>query len=152
MNAVIELTIPAKPEYLILTRLALSGLARTAPIDDELLADLKLAVTEACGNVVRHAYNGADAGVMSVRYLVDDRQIEITVEDSGAGVRTPTAIPDLDADELPMESGMGVPIMRATMDHVSVRSGSGGTGTLVTMRKRLGRPASDVGTRDAPGS
>jgi serine/threonine-protein kinase RsbW len=54
--AVVRLSFPAKTDYLLLARLALSGLAREAPVDEELLADLKLAVTEACGNAVRHAY------------------------------------------------------------------------------------------------
>jgi serine/threonine-protein kinase RsbW len=50
------LTIPAKPEYITLSRLALSGLSRVRPFADDTLADLKLALTEACSNSVRHAY------------------------------------------------------------------------------------------------
>jgi serine/threonine-protein kinase RsbW len=53
---VVRLSFPAKPDYLLLARLALSGIGRTTPVSDELLADLKLAITEACGNSVRHAY------------------------------------------------------------------------------------------------
>jgi two-component sensor histidine kinase len=52
---VVSLVIPARTEYLILARLALAGIARGTPIDESTLADLKLAVTEACGNAVRHA-------------------------------------------------------------------------------------------------
>ena len=55
---VVRLDFPAKADYLLLARLALSGLARTLTLDEEDLADLKLAVTEACGNAVRHAYDG----------------------------------------------------------------------------------------------
>ncbi len=58
-DQVVRLTFPARAEYLLLARLTLSGLARKLPLDDELLADLKLAVTEACGNAVRHAYPGS---------------------------------------------------------------------------------------------
>ena len=50
------LTIPAKPEYITLSRLASRGLSRVRPFTDETLADLKLALTEACSNSVRHAY------------------------------------------------------------------------------------------------
>ena len=57
-DRIVRLTFPARAEYLLLARLTLSGLARELPLDDELLADLKLAVTEACGNAVRHAYPG----------------------------------------------------------------------------------------------
>ena len=55
MSELVRLSFPAKPEYLLLARLALTGIARDVPMSDELLADLKLAVTEACGNSVRHA-------------------------------------------------------------------------------------------------
>ena len=53
----VRLTIPAKPEYITLSRLALSGLSRVRPLAEETLADLKLALTEACSNSVRHAYD-----------------------------------------------------------------------------------------------
>ena len=52
----VRLTIPAKPEYITLSRLALSGLSRVRPLPDATIADLKLALTEACSNSVRHAY------------------------------------------------------------------------------------------------
>ena len=56
-------TMPAKAEYLILARLALAGIAREVPMSESALADLKLAVTEACGNAVRHAYGDAQGEV-----------------------------------------------------------------------------------------
>ena len=61
----VRLTIPAKPEYITLSRLALSGLSRVRPLADETLADLKLALTEACSNSVRHAY-GDDGGQVEI--------------------------------------------------------------------------------------
>ena len=79
---VVRLVMPAKSEYLILARLALAGIARQTPISEDVLADLKLAVTEACGNAVRHAY--ADAtGVVEVRFVVAPESIEIEVRDDG---------------------------------------------------------------------
>ena len=61
----IRLTIPAKPEYITLGRLALTGIARVRaePLRQEVLGDLKLALTEACTNSVRHAYGDADGTV-----------------------------------------------------------------------------------------
>ena len=47
------LVIPARPEYLLLARLALTGVARLAQADEEALADLRLAVTEAAANACR---------------------------------------------------------------------------------------------------
>ena len=52
----VSLRIPAKAEYITLCRLALTGIGRLRELSDELLADLKLALTEAASNSVRHAY------------------------------------------------------------------------------------------------
>jgi anti-sigma regulatory factor (Ser/Thr protein kinase) len=127
---VIRLSFPAKPDYLLLARLALSGIGRTTPVSDELLADLKLALTEACGNCVRHAYPD-DQGDVSVAYAFDGSAIEMVVEDHGIG---------LDATAMPSstdESGMGVPIIRTVVDELEIHPGADGRGTIVRMTKRL---------------
>jgi serine/threonine-protein kinase RsbW len=143
-DRVVRLTFPAKAEYLLLARLALSGLAREVPLDDELLADLKLAVTEACGNAVRHAYSGAE-GDVNVVFTIDDSRLLMIVEDHGDGIRAPDSPEDEadEADELsgPLESGMGLPIIRAIVDELAVEQGSDGRGTVVRMVKHLA-PAS----------
>ncbi len=90
-DQVVRLTFPARAEYLLLARLTLSGLARELPLGDELLADLKLAVTEACGNAVRHAYPGA-AGDVSLVFAIDDARLQMTVEDYGDGIQAPDAL------------------------------------------------------------
>jgi serine/threonine-protein kinase RsbW len=134
---VVRLTIPAKPEYLILARLALAGIAREIPMSETVVADLKLAVTEACGNAVRHAY-AADRGVVRVRYEMTPDEIEICVEDDGAGTtfEPETASLDVELDE-PPDSGMGLAIIRAVVDELALESGDDGGGTVVRMRKRL---------------
>jgi len=136
-DRVVRLTFPAKAEYLLLARLALSGLARELPLGDELLADLKLAVTEACGNAVRHAYSGGE-GDVSVIFTIDDSRLLMTVADHGAGIRAPDS-PEDEAEALtgPLESGMGMPIIRAIVDDLAVEPGSDGRGTVVRMVKHL---------------
>ena len=131
--AVVRLSFPAKPDYLLLARLALSGLAREAPVDDELLADLKLAVTEACGNAVRHAYPESD-GEVCVSYVVAEDSIVMIVEDQGAGI-APSQIAE--PRQAPLESGMGMSIISAIVDDVDVSTGADGRGTVVRMTKRL---------------
>lgn len=137
----VVLTFPAKSDYLLLARLTLSGLARELQLDDELVADLKLAVTEACGNVVRHAYSGAE-GDVSVVFAIDDGRLLVTVEDNGDGIRAPDSPAD-EEDELagPLESGMGMPIIRAIVDELAVEQGTDGRGTIVRMVKYLSSPA-----------
>ena len=127
---VVRLSFPAKPDYLLLARLALSGIGRTTPVSDELLADLKLALTEACGNCVRHAYPDGE-GDVSVAYAFDGGAIEMTVEDHGVGLDATAAPSRTD------ESGMGLPIIRTVVDELEIGPGADGRGTIVRMTKRL---------------
>jgi serine/threonine-protein kinase RsbW len=136
-EAVVRLTFPAKADYLLLARLALAGLGRTIPVDEDVLADLKLAVTEACGNVVRHAY-GPGEGPVGVAFVVGADRLEMIVEDQGSGIE------GLPADEPigpePLESGMGIAIMRAVVDELDVAEGADGRGTVVRMTKYFDVP------------
>lgn len=131
---VVRLSFPAKPDYLLLARLALSGLVRELAVEEEVVADLKLAVTEACGNAVRHAYSDGD-GEVSVMYLVRDGTLEMIIEDQGEGFepddRVGAPLPG------PRESGMGMSIMGAIVDELDVQPGADGRGTVVRMLKRL---------------
>jgi serine/threonine-protein kinase RsbW len=135
-ESVVHLRFPAKPDYLLLARLALSGVARELPLGDEVLADLKLALTEACGNAVRHAYSG-DGGDVSVVFTIDDSRILMTVEDRGEGIKVPDVL-DLGAPvEAPLEGGMGMSIIRAIVDELEVDPGRDDRGTVVRMVKYL---------------
>lgn len=140
-ETVVRLTFPAKADYLLLARLALAGVARSMPVGPELLADLKLAVTEACGNAVRHAY-GADEGSVEVEFMVADDRLEMIVEDQGSGIALPldelTREEPFEASlEEPVDGGMGIAIIRAIVDELDVRAGRDGRGTVVHMTKYL---------------
>ena len=142
--SVVRLTFPAKPDYLLLARLALVGLARSLPFDADTVSDLKLAVTEACGNVVRHAYPQAE-GHVSLVYAVTDDRFEIVVEDDGSGLLSYTDTaeellkpPARDISEAATQ-GMGMAIIRAVVDELDVGTREGGSGTRVRMTKLLER-------------
>jgi len=135
MSGVVTLVMPAKTEYLILARLALAGIARGTTIPEQILADLKLAVTEACGNSVRHAYP-SNPGLVRVRYEVTDTAIEILVEDEGAGSEASLWTEPREGEQ-PAEGGMGLAIIRAIVDELEIEPRNGATGTVVRMRKRL---------------
>lgn len=137
-SGVVTLTMPARTEYLILARLALAGIAREVAMSETALADLKLAVTEACGNVVRHAYPTAP-GAVRIRFEATEGSIEILVEDDGAGSSAAAwnGRPDR---PVPPEEGMGLAIIRAVVDEFEVDSRGDAAGTVVRMRKSL-RPA-----------
>lgn len=143
-EATIRLIFPAKADYLLLARLALGGVVREMPVGPELLADLRLAVTEACGNAVRHAYGDGD-GSVEVAFVVSDDRLEMVVEDTGSGLELPL-IEQLLEPEPPAapaelaDGGMGIAIIRAIVDELDVRSGADGRGTVVHMTKYLSEP------------
>ncbi len=134
MSTTVRLTIPARAEYLVLTRLVLTGIAMEVPMSEIALADLKLAVTEVCGNAVQHAYTD-DPRVVRIVFEVEPESIEVSVEDEGPGV----GFPEVDESALiegPAESGMGLAIVRSVMDDVEIDEGST-EGTVVRMRKQF---------------
>jgi serine/threonine-protein kinase RsbW len=128
----VVLQMPAKPDYLVLARLALAGLAHTVELEPETLADLKLAVTEACANAARHAYE--DEGRVTLRLAASEAQVRIEIEDAGAGFHG--TIGEVDPD-LASEDGMGLAIIRAVVDECDIGSGEGGRGTRLRILKRL---------------
>ncbi len=110
---VVRLTIPAKAEYVTLCRLALTGIARVRPFTEEELADVKLALTEAASNSVRHAYSDAEGGFVQVSYELHPDRIAIEVVDDGEGF-DPERSGDEDGDLA--EGGLGIAIIRAIAD------------------------------------
>ena len=133
-SRLVRLTIPAKPEYITLSRLALAGLARVRRFGDDTLADLKLALTEACSNSVRHAYGGGDGHVDISFELLEDRLI-VEVADGGTGFE-PDDVSANGGDEL-SEGGLGIAIIRSIADEVEIGDGPGGKGSRLRFVKLL---------------
>jgi serine/threonine-protein kinase RsbW len=135
-GSTVRLTIPARAEYITLCRLALTGIARVRDLSDEVLADLKLALTEAASNSVRHAYVGADhAGLVEISYeLLPDRLV-IEVTDEGEGFDPADA--DGPPEEL-SEGGLGIAIIRAIADEVEIGKQPDGRGSRLRFEKTLG--------------
>jgi serine/threonine-protein kinase RsbW len=123
----IRLTIPAKPEYIGLGRLALTGISRVrrGGFPPEVLGDLKLALTEACTNSVRHAY--ADGtGTVEILYELYPDRLEVVVADEGEGF-TPTPQRPDETAEL-NEGGLGIAIIEALSDELEItRRDEGGS-------------------------
>jgi len=119
----VRLTIPAKAEYVSLCRLALAGLARVHSVGEETLADLKLAITEAASNSVRHAYADG-SGVVEVVYRLDGVRLEVEVADAGTGFEVGTA--NGDPEDL-AEGGLGIAIIRSIADEFELRSDQAGS-------------------------
>jgi serine/threonine-protein kinase RsbW len=133
---VVRLTIPAKAEYISLCRLALAGISQLRDISDEELHDLKLALTEACTNSVRHAYDAGSEGSVEIVYELGDGDISIEVTDEGEGFVLDEAA---EADHL-SESGLGIAIIRSLADELEIEPGEG-RGSRLRFVKRLGAAA-----------
>jgi len=129
----VRLTIPAKPEYITLGRLALTGISRLRTLDEETLGDLKLALTEACSNSVRHAYANGE-GTVEIRYVLHSDRLEIEVADDGEGF-DPSAERE-EGDEL-AEGGLGIAIIRSIADELEIGVGEGGKGSRLRFAKSL---------------
>jgi serine/threonine-protein kinase RsbW len=119
----VRLVIPAKAEYIGLGRLALTGLSRLRPLSDETLGDLKLALTEACSNSVRHAYDDGE-GLVEVLYELHSDRLVVEVSDTGEGFEASESVEGL--DEL-AEGGLGIAIIRSLADELEItdRNGTG---------------------------
>ena len=123
----VRLCIPAKAEYIALGRLALTGISRVRPVPDDVLADLKLAFTEAATNSVRHAYAGGE-GIVEILYeLHDDRRV-VEVSDSGEGFDHDDAEAGEEGELT--EGGLGIAIIRALSDELEIADRNGGGSKL----------------------
>jgi serine/threonine-protein kinase RsbW len=124
----IRLTIPAKPEYITLGRLALTAIAGVRPVSDETLHDLKLALTEACTNSVKHAY-GEDGGSVDIVYELLADRLAVEVGDAGGGFDPSSGRANGDEEDLE-EGGLGIAIIRALTDEVEIGEREGGGSRL----------------------
>ena len=124
----VRLTIPARPEYITLGRLALTAIAGIRRLSDETLHDLKLALTEACTNSVKHAYDEAGGGSVDIVYELQRDRLAVEVGDAGSGFepREDRA----DGDEELEEGGLGIAIIRALTDEVEIAEREGGGSRL----------------------
>jgi serine/threonine-protein kinase RsbW len=130
----VRLDLESRPETLTLVRGMLGGIAELLAIDLELLDDLKTAVSEACNNVVLHAYGG-EVGPMQVRLYLGADRIRVAVRDSGVGISPRGA-------EEPLTTGVGLPVIQALADDVQfARPADGGTEIEMEFSaQRDGRP------------
>jgi serine/threonine-protein kinase RsbW len=124
----VRLTIPAKAEYIALGRLALSAIARVRPLSDETLSDLKLALTEACTNSIRHAYRRGRAGVVEIVYELEPDRLVVEVADDGEGF----SVEEMEraGNGGLSEGGLGIAIIRAVSDEVVIDERSSGGSRL----------------------
>jgi serine/threonine-protein kinase RsbW len=123
----VRLTLPAQPRNIAVVRRALEAIAEELALPRRLIEDMRLAVTEACTNVVRHAYDDAgrdDAGAMRVELLPNQHGMDVIVEDRGRGLG-----PSPDA----RGPGLGLPLIAALTSSLEVSPGTNHHGSRIAM-------------------
>ena len=113
-------------------------MSRLNPTLEE-LDDVKTAVSEAVTNAVIHGYEEG-GGTIYMELQADGQELTVLVRDTGVGIRDVKKAmePMFTTDKSGERSGMGFSFMEAFMDRVLVES-EPGRGTLVTMKKKIGR-------------
>ncbi|TCP23831.1 serine/threonine-protein kinase RsbW [Scopulibacillus darangshiensis] len=142
----IELTIPAKPEYVGIVRLTTSGVANRMGYSYDDIEDIKIAVSEACTNAVKHAYKDVENGQIAIRIECHTDRIEIMVIDKGASFDYQQVVgklkpldPNMSLDQV-NEGGLGLFLIDTLMDDITISSESG---IVVMMTKFLNRDGVD---------
>jgi serine/threonine-protein kinase RsbW len=132
----LQIMLPAKSENVAVIRHALAGLAEEVGMDEPGLADLKTVVTEACMNVVLHAYQG-EPGPLDVEAHADSSALTVVVRDEGVGIR-----PQADAERDSLR--LGLSLIAALSSSFSI-SGGFNQGTEITMQVPLQGGGADGG-------
>ena len=133
----LELSVPARVEYIAVVRLVVASLANARRImADDRIDDLKLAGSEACTNASEaNAESGSAAPVVVSCWEAPER-FEVCVADAGPGFDPddiPQHPPVTDPDRLNFERGLGIPLIRSLVDDVRFESGPEGTSVWMTL-------------------
>ena len=124
MSSDVRLTLPARPENVAVIRHVLGAFAEALQLPADLVEDMRLAVTEACTNVVRHAYHDGEPGPIDVVIRPNGTKLELIVSDHGAGIGPS---PDLAGP------GLGLPLIAALTADLEISHGPDNRGSRVAM-------------------
>lgn len=127
----VEMTIPAKAEYIGVIRLTLSGIANRMGFTYESIEDLKIAISEAITNAVTHAYDKEETGEIQIGFGIYEDRLEVMVADRGVSFDVEEvrkqAGPYKKSKPLEdiQEGGFGLFLIDALMDKVEIHDHSG---------------------------
>lgn len=141
MSEALVLTLPARSENVAVVRHAIAGLAEAAGMEPSAVADLKTILTEACMNVVVHAYGGEE-GPLEVTADLEDDALLAVVRDFGRGIH-----PRAEVERRSLR--LGLPLIAALSSAFEIKGGPG-RGTEVRMRVHLS-PRSETPSEERPG-
>lgn len=123
MGDLLKFSIPGKPDYVKMVRIAIASLASNTGFNVEAIDDIKVAVSEACKFVTCHGYEGWSNRYDVVCEIREDK-IVITVEDSREGhdiIKNSQS-----CTNCPSEGELGVFIIETLMDEIEIQEKSDG--------------------------
>jgi serine/threonine-protein kinase RsbW len=127
----IEMKVPAKPEYVGVIRLTLSGIASRMGFSYEVIEDIKIAASEAVTNAVQHAYRKEEQGEVVIGFALYKDRLEVMVSDSGKSFNLQQVRQEAgpyherDGVEFLREGGLGLYLIESLMDEVNVQLNNG---------------------------
>lgn len=122
--------LPTNPEYVSVARLTVSAISNTIGFNVEEIEDIKIALSEACANAIRHSQKDT----FSLHFDLEPGKLTIQVSDQGVGFDT-NEVKEPVIEEM-KENGLGFFIIESLMDEVTIDS-EVGKGTTIRMSKFL---------------
>ena len=119
----VRLTLPARPENVAVVRHVLGAFAEALMLPDPVIEDMRLAVTEACTNVVRHAYADGEPGPVEILIRPVSDTLQVIVSDEGRG---------LGPSEDSSGPGLGLPLIAALTHSLEIEP-AGNAGSRLRM-------------------
>jgi serine/threonine-protein kinase RsbW len=107
----IELALPARAANIAVVRHAFGALGEAFAVEEQILSNIRLAVTEACTNVVVHAYPDGQEGLLEVLATLQEEKLVVVVRDEGPGIGPRPDSPGL---------GLGLPLIVSLTESVQL--------------------------------
>lgn len=131
-----QLALSAELDSLLAFQAFIDEVCSEAGLDDEASYDIKLAVDEACMNIIQHGYDGMDPGTIIVSFQYGAQQVVVHITDFGPPFE-PSEPPEPDYEEVleAPSGGFGLYFIYRSVDAVSYEATE--SGNTLTFIKRL---------------
>ena len=114
MRDLAVIKVPSDPKYLSVIRAVTAKVGELSGLSDRAVEDVKLAVDEACSNVIRHAYGGDPTRSILIKFKKTEVGFEVLIEDEGLKAR-PGSIKGRSLDDV-RPGGLGIHLIRRAFD------------------------------------
>ncbi len=114
MRDLAVIKVPSDPKYLSVIRAVTAKVGELSGLSDRAVEDVKLAVDEACSNVIRHAYGGDSTQSILIRFKKTEEGFEVLIEDEGLKAQ-PGSIKGRSLDDV-RPGGLGIHLIRRAFD------------------------------------